>query len=416
MPPERWGLERARQRAMERAINWQIAGSAFTPRCDADAKACIPPVDAAKPPMESPLSSCASCAGQRCRYPDGSGMRLKRNVAESGPSLLAVSDPDQVHGFLRSSDILDNGSRRGGHPDCGGGCIRQRLLTMQRSVKGSQSVYRRSNVRRNAQATHAFGQHFKLRPTWGMSAESSGSRSGVARCLSVPHVRAVVSLVPRPFTAPDADAQNINLYKNGAGQLPSRHLRSPAPQEEVPASETPSFKMQFIKTLLPFVLAAGAIASPIAKRDASTVVSDLSSVTSDLNTVDTAINGFTGGLLQGISLLLDFNNLKSAIDTATSAATAAGTLSTTDSTTVTNAVVTLVPTILTTITDIEAKASVAASAGYTSDILSALNTLRNHSSLLFDAIVAILDTTDAATVGTYQTEVYDALTTAIADF
>ncbi|RDW72214.1 hypothetical protein BP5796_08248 [Coleophoma crateriformis] len=174
--------------------------------------------------------------------------------------------------------------------------------------------------------------------------------------------------------------------------------------------------MQFIKTLLPFVLAAGAIASPIAKRDASTVVSDLSSVTSDLNTVDTAINAFTGGLLQGVGLLLDFNNLKSAIDTATTAATAAGTLSTTDSTTVTTAVVALVPTILTTITDIEAKASVAASAGYTSDILSALNTLRNHSSLLFDAIVAILDTTDAATVGTYQTEVYDALTTAIADF
>lgn len=58
----------------------------------------------------------------------------------------------------------------------------------------------------------------------------------------------------------------------------------------------------------------------------------------------------------------------------------------------------------------------AASGGYTSDVLSALNTLRNHSSGLFTAIEAIVDAADLVTITSYATEVYDALTTAIADY
>lgn len=53
--------------------------------------------------------------------------------------------------------------------------------------------------------------------------------------------------------------------------------------------------------------------------------------------------------------------------------------------------------------------------GYATDVLSALNTLRNHSGLLFTALIAIADTADAATITAYSTEVCDALTTTIAD-
>ncbi|PMD12934.1 hypothetical protein NA56DRAFT_652126 [Hyaloscypha hepaticicola] len=171
--------------------------------------------------------------------------------------------------------------------------------------------------------------------------------------------------------------------------------------------------MHFIKTFVPLLLASLAASAPLAKRS---LLTDIASVSSDVATLTSAVTSFDGGLFQALALLVDFDNLKSAIDTATTAADASAALDTTDSTTLTAAVTALIPKILAVIADIEAKESVASSSGYETDVLSALNTLRNHSGLLFTALIAIADTADAATLTTYSAQVYDALTTAIADY
>jgi hypothetical protein len=82
--------------------------------------------------------------------------------------------------------------------------------------------------------------------------------------------------------------------------------------------------MHFIKTFVPLLLASIAASAPLAKRS---LLTDIASVSSDVATLTSAVTSFDGGLFQALALLVDFDNLKSAIDTATTAADASAALS-----------------------------------------------------------------------------------------
>jgi hypothetical protein len=97
------------------------------------------------------------------------------------------------------------------------------------------------------------------------------------------------------------------------------------------------------------------VESDIVKRTAATVASDIATVSSQLTTVDSAVNSFTGGLFQGLGLLIDFNTLKSDVTAATAEVTSTGALSSADSATIYSAVSALVTKIVTVLTDVEAK-------------------------------------------------------------
>lgn len=62
------------------------------------------------------------------------------------------------------------------------------------------------------------------------------------------------------------------------------------------------------------------------------------------------------------------------------------------------------------------KSSTIASAGYTSTVESALNTLTSDTNALFAAIEAKVDTDDAASLATLQASVDAAFATAVATF
>lgn len=81
--------------------------------------------------------------------------------------------------------------------------------------------------------------------------------------------------------------------------------------------------MLFIKTIVPLLLASVAASAPLAKR---TLLTDLATVSSDIATLTSAVTSFDGGLFQALALLVDFDDLKSAIDTATTAADASAAL------------------------------------------------------------------------------------------
>lgn len=155
--------------------------------------------------------------------------------------------------------------------------------------------------------------------------------------------------------------------------------------------------MQLSKIVMASLLGL-ALGSPIDKRTPAEVEADIATVSSDLTSFNTAINAFTGSLIQALSLLISYNNLASAITTATSQVTSTGALSSADSATIYADVDSLTAQITDTLSDATAKVratgfyrgantvpitdyasslqvSVVASSGYTSTVCSALSTL-----------------------------------------
>lgn len=155
--------------------------------------------------------------------------------------------------------------------------------------------------------------------------------------------------------------------------------------------------MQLSKIVMTSLLGL-ALGSPIDRRTPAEVEADIATVSSDLTSFNTAINAFTGSLIQALSLLTSYNTLASAITTATSQVTSTGALSSADSATIYADVDSLTAQITDTLSDATAKVratgfyrgadivpvtdcasslqvSVVASSGYTSTVCSALSTL-----------------------------------------
>ncbi|RAK97630.1 cell wall mannoprotein 1 family protein [Aspergillus ibericus CBS 121593] len=171
------------------------------------------------------------------------------------------------------------------------------------------------------------------------------------------------------------------------------------------------------KSLLATLLAVSvATASPITKRDASTVLSDLKTILSDVETLESVVSTWDGSLLTALTILTDYNNLKSALDTAITDTAATSALSDSDSSSITSEVQTLGTTIVATLDTIIDKESVAASAGVTSTLLSSIETLETDTNTLGADLEAIATSTDAETIASVLSEVDAAFSSAVAAY
>lgn len=132
------------------------------------------------------------------------------------------------------------------------------------------------------------------------------------------------------------------------------HLSSKQRPETDKLDQKAITKMQFSKIVMTSLLGF-ALSSPIDKRTAAEVEADIATVSSDLTSFNTAINAFTGSLIQALSLLTSYNTLASAITAATSEVTSTGALSSADSATIYADVDSLTAQITDTLTDATAK-------------------------------------------------------------
>jgi len=80
------------------------------------------------------------------------------------------------------------------------------------------------------------------------------------------------------------------------------------------------------------------------------------------------------------------------------------------------AITTLTPKIVTLLSDLDAKASVVSSAGYTSTVSSALTKLTTDTDALFVALKAAVDSEDATSLATLQATIDTAFATASSTF
>lgn len=112
--------------------------------------------------------------------------------------------------------------------------------------------------------------------------------------------------------------------------------------------------MQFSKIVMTSLLGF-ALGSPIDKRTPAEIEADIATVSSDLTSFNTAINAFTGSLLQALSLLTSYNTLSSSIDAATAEITSTGALAAADSATIYADVDSLTAQITDTLSDATAK-------------------------------------------------------------
>lgn len=112
--------------------------------------------------------------------------------------------------------------------------------------------------------------------------------------------------------------------------------------------------MQLSKIVMTSLLGF-ALASPVERRTAAEIEADIATISSDLTSFNTAINAFTGSLLQALSLLTSYNTLASAITAATSEVTSTGALAAADSATIYADVDSLTAQISDTLSDATAK-------------------------------------------------------------
>lgn len=115
--------------------------------------------------------------------------------------------------------------------------------------------------------------------------------------------------------------------------------------------------MQFSKIAMASLLGL-ALGSPVDKRTPAQVEADIADISSDLTSFNTAINAFTGSLIQALSLLTSYNSLASSITTATSHVTSTGALAASDSATIYADVQSLTAQITDTLGDATAKVSI----------------------------------------------------------
>ncbi|KAG8162594.1 hypothetical protein KVR01_008359 [Diaporthe batatas] len=173
--------------------------------------------------------------------------------------------------------------------------------------------------------------------------------------------------------------------------------------------------MQFSKIAMASLLGL-ALGSPVDKRTPAQVEADIADISSDLTSFNTAINAFTGSLIQALSLLTSYNNLASAITTATSQVTSTGALAAADSATIYADVQSLTAQITDTLGDATAKQSVVASSGYTSSVCDALSTLSADSDAFFTALEGTINSAYTSQVDALQATVASGFASTISTY
>jgi len=116
----------------------------------------------------------------------------------------------------------------------------------------------------------------------------------------------------------------------------------------------------FNKLLTIFLLCLTlAVASPLVKRDAATVLADISTIGTDLTTLDGLVQGFNGNVANAVPIANAETTAENDLKKAISDTDASSAFSDSDSTSVTNALLNLTPNINQTINDLVAKACTA---------------------------------------------------------
>ncbi|KAG6354755.1 hypothetical protein INS49_003836 [Diaporthe citri] len=173
--------------------------------------------------------------------------------------------------------------------------------------------------------------------------------------------------------------------------------------------------MQFSKIVMTSLLGL-ALGSPFERRTPAKIKADIATVSSDLTSFNTAINAFTGSLIQALSLLTSYNNLASAITAATAEVTSTGAIAAADSATIYADVQSLTAQITDTLGDATAKESVVASSGFTSAVCSALSTLSSDAKAFFTALEGTIDSAYTSQVDALQATVASGFTSTISAY
>ncbi|GAQ05533.1 hypothetical protein ALT_2854 [Aspergillus lentulus] len=170
------------------------------------------------------------------------------------------------------------------------------------------------------------------------------------------------------------------------------------------------------KQLLAVLLSIGVSASPLALRDASTVLADLSSILDHLSTLSTTVANFDGTLTGAVSVQQDEMTLSDALNKTVIDLTASPVFGAADSTSVTKAVTGLETSIVTVLDKIIGKKSLFASAGVTSVVLSDLETLQGLTDDLSTQLQRKVTAADASTIASEAAQLDAVYTVAISAF
>ncbi|PVH72629.1 hypothetical protein DL98DRAFT_609861 [Cadophora sp. DSE1049] len=172
-----------------------------------------------------------------------------------------------------------------------------------------------------------------------------------------------------------------------------------------------------LKTLFVAAISIGlATCSPVAKRDAALVLTDLQNVGTALNSLTTAVNAYNGGLTDAITISTLGTNLDTAIKTATTDATASAAWTTSQSASITSQLGTLTPQIQATLTALVNKEPLFDASALDPLVLSQLQTLLADSDKLGAALQAKAVAADVTTLKTYQTTIDTYFAFAIATY
>lgn len=166
------------------------------------------------------------------------------------------------------------------------------------------------------------------------------------------------------------------------------------------------------------------------KRAAATVLTNIFTIASDVKSLTASATAYTGALLESLTLAIA---VESAITTATTDTTSSATFTAAESDSVLADVSSLAPSIVTLLgiwmlrcvpSHVlvskegvkQIKATMIATAGYTSTVESALMTLKTDADAFFAALEAYSDVADAPSLVTLQASVDAAFATAIGIF
>ncbi|KAJ4386514.1 hypothetical protein N0V93_009411 [Gnomoniopsis smithogilvyi] len=166
-----------------------------------------------------------------------------------------------------------------------------------------------------------------------------------------------------------------------------------------------------------FVLATAVSAATLAKRDVTTVLTNLENIDTQTETLTAAINAWDASLLGALGIQTDVTNLETAVTDATTEANTEAQASSADSTTILDYVSdTLNPDIVASLDALTARASDFSALSLTSLVLTDLETLQNDTDALGAALIKVASSDTQAEATTLVSNVDAAFASAIAVF
>ncbi|KAH7377583.1 hydrophobic surface binding protein A-domain-containing protein [Cadophora sp. MPI-SDFR-AT-0126] len=148
--------------------------------------------------------------------------------------------------------------------------------------------------------------------------------------------------------------------------------------------------MVAIKNILLFVATASALTTPLTKRTAAQILTDISTIDTNVKSLTSSANAYNGGgILNALKVQQVEQTLEKSINQAGKDANATSQLTSADSTKISNAVQSLIPDIEASIKAIENKKAQFTADGVKSVVLQDFKTLQGLTDNLADRLIAI---------------------------